>query len=43
MTTLSDQQYQDLIVAEVGDDAAGTLALNVPLYWARREIGRAHV
>lgn len=37
MTTLSDQQYQDLIVAEVGDDAAGTLALNVPLYWARRD------
>lgn len=37
MATLSEQEYQDLIVAEVGDDASGVLALNVPLYWARRD------
>lgn len=33
---LSEQQYQDLIIVEVGDDAAGTLATVVPLYWERR-------
>lgn len=32
---LSEQQYQDLIVAEVGDDASAVLASTVPLYWAR--------
>lgn len=32
---LSEQQEQDLIILEVGDDAAGTLATVVPLYWER--------
>ena len=32
---LTAQQYQDLIVLEVGDDAAGTLLAVVPLYWER--------
>lgn len=32
---LTEQQYIDLIVAEVGDDAASTLATTVPLYWGR--------
>ena len=32
---LSEQQEQDLIILEVGDDAAGTLATVVPLSWER--------
>lgn len=32
---LTEQQQQDLIILEVGDDAAGTLAAAVPLYWER--------
>lgn len=32
---LTQQQYQDLIIVEVGDDAAGTLVTVVPLYWER--------
>ena len=32
---LSEQQEQDLIILEVGDDQAGTLATAVPLYWER--------
>lgn len=36
MAILSEQQYQDLIIAEVGDDAAASLASTVPLYWLRR-------
>ena len=32
---LSEDQYQQLIIAEVGDNAQGTLASTVPIYWAR--------
>lgn len=32
---LTDAQYQQLIVAEVGDDAQSTLASTVPVYWVR--------
>jgi len=32
---LSEQQYQDLIILEVGDDANGTLATLLPLAWER--------
>jgi len=33
MAELSEEQYQQIIVAEVGDDAAGTLVTMVPMYW----------
>lgn len=33
--TLTDAQYMQLIVAEVGDDQQFTLASSVPIYWAR--------
>lgn len=32
---LTDQQYQDLIVAQVGDDASGTLAAQIAVLWAQ--------
>lgn len=32
---LTEAQYQQLIVAEVGDDSAGALASTVPIYWLR--------
>lgn len=35
MAELTEQEYQDLIVAEVGDDAASTLASTVGVYWRR--------
>lgn len=35
--TLTEQQYQDLVVLRVGDDAAGTLATNMALLWVGRE------
>jgi hypothetical protein len=34
--TLTDEQYQQMIIAEVGDDAQHTLESAVPLYWDRR-------
>ena len=33
--TLTDVQYQALIIVEVGDDAGSSLAFSVPLYWER--------
>lgn len=33
--SLTDEQYQQLIIAQVGDDEAGTLATNVPILWAQ--------
>lgn len=35
MTTLSEQQYQDLILAEVGDDASRVVESTIALYWQR--------
>ncbi len=34
---LSAAQYQQLIVTEVGDDAAGSVAANVALLWAKHD------
>lgn len=33
---LTEAEYQTLIITEIGDDDAGTLAATVPLYWSRR-------
>lgn len=35
MAELTAQEYQDLIMAEVGDDARGTLAWAIDTYWRR--------
>ena len=35
MAELTEQEYQELIVAEVGDDARRTLASTVGVYWRR--------
>lgn len=33
---LTEAEYQALIITEIGDDDAATLATTVPLYWSRR-------
>lgn len=35
--SLTEQQYKDLIVLRVGDDASGTLATNIDLLWSGRD------
>jgi len=35
--SLTEQQYQDLIVLRVGDDASGTLASTISLLWSARD------
>lgn len=37
MAELTEQEYQDLIVAEVGDDARSTLASTIGVYWRRHD------
>jgi hypothetical protein len=34
---LTAEQYQELVILQVGDDAAGTLAANIALLWARND------
>lgn len=34
---LTEAEYIAQIITELGDDAAGTLAINVPIYWGMRD------